>query len=61
MTFQFHEFNGVPIPILRASFTGELGYEIYIPSNSAPKIWDNIQSVGKEFGLTATARRQCIF
>jgi len=51
MTFQFHEFNGIPIRILRASFTGELGYEIYIPSNSAPKIWDNIQSVGKEFGL----------
>ena len=22
MTFQFHEFNGIPIRILRASFTG---------------------------------------
>jgi sarcosine oxidase subunit alpha len=51
MTFQFHEYEDTPIRILRASFTGEMGYEIYAPSNQALKIWEKIISFGKEFGL----------
>ena len=51
MTFQFHEYEDTPIRILRASFTGEMGYEIYAPSNQAVKIWEKIISFGKEFGL----------
>jgi sarcosine oxidase subunit alpha len=51
MTFQFHEYEDTPIRILRASFTGEMGYEIYVPSNQAVKIWEKIISFGKEFGL----------
>ena len=51
MTFQFHEYEDTPIRILRASFTGEMGYEIYVPSNQAQKIWEKIISFGKEFGL----------
>ncbi len=51
MTFQFHEYEDTPIRILRASFTGEMGYEIYVPSNQALKIWEKIISFGKEFGL----------
>ena len=51
MTFQFHEYEDTSIRILRASFTGEMGYEIYVPSNQAQKIWEKIISFGKEFGL----------
>ena len=51
MTFQFHKYEDTPIRILRASFTGEMGYEIYVPSNQAVKIWEKIISFGKEFGL----------
>ena len=51
MTFQFHKYVDTPIRILRASFTGEMGYEIYVPSNQALKIWKKIISFGKEFGL----------
>ena len=51
MTFQFHEYEDTPIRILRASFTGEMGYEIYVPSNQAVKMWEKIISFGKEFGL----------
>ena len=51
MTFQFHEYEDTPIRILRASFTGEMGYEIYVPSNQALKIWEKIINFGKEFGL----------
>jgi sarcosine oxidase subunit alpha len=52
MTFQFHEFQNTQLRIMRASFTGEMGYEVYVPSNSALKIWEQIQESGKEFGLT---------
>ena len=51
MTFQFHEFEKTQIRIMRASFTGEMGYEIYVPANSALKIWERIHEYGKEFGL----------
>ncbi len=51
MTFQFHKYEDTPIRILRASFTGEMGYEIYVPSNQALKIWEKIISFGKESGL----------
>ena len=51
MTFQFHDFQNTQIRIMRASFTGEMGYEIYVPSNKAIKIWEQIHDIGKEFGL----------
>ena len=51
MTFQFHEFEKTQIRIMRASFTGEMGYEIYVPASSALKIWERIHEYGKEFGL----------
>jgi aminomethyltransferase len=30
---------GVPCIIARTGYTGELGYELYIPNTAAPKIW----------------------
>ncbi len=51
MTFQFHEHEEMQIRILRASFTGELGYEIYVPANNALRIWEQIHFYGKEFEL----------
>ena len=51
MTFQFHEHEEMQIRILRASFTGELGYEIYVPANNALIIWEQIRFYGKEFEL----------
>ena len=47
MTFQFHEFEKTQIRIMRASFTGEMGYEIYVPASSALKIWERIHECGK--------------
>ena len=51
MTFQFHEHQETQIRILRASFTGELGYEIYVPANKSLQVWEQIHSYGKEFNL----------
>jgi aminomethyltransferase len=44
---------GVPVDISRTGYTGDLGYEIWIPWNHALKVWDAIAEKGKEFDLHA--------
>jgi glycine cleavage system aminomethyltransferase T len=51
MTFQFHTIDEIPFRIMRASFTGEMGYEIYVPAQQALKIWERIHHFGSDFGL----------
>src|SRR5205807_6770989 len=34
------EIVGVPVEISRTGYTGDLGYEIWIPSEEAIKVWD---------------------
>lgn len=45
------EVSGVPSRIARTGYTGEIGFEIYIPSGTAPKVWDDVLSAGQEFGI----------
>ena len=49
----FNKFNylDTEIRIMRASFTGELGYEIYIPPKYALELWEKIFQNGKNLGL----------
>jgi len=42
MTFKFVDYLDTQVRILRASFTGEVGYEIYVPPKHALKIWERI-------------------
>jgi sarcosine oxidase subunit alpha len=51
MTFQFHQYQETQIRILRASFTGEMGYEIYVPANKSLQVWERLHNYGKEFNL----------
>ena len=51
MTFKNFDYKGTKIRIMRASFTGELGYEIYIPPKFGLELWEEIFSCGKEFNL----------
>ncbi len=44
---------GVPVDISRTGYTGDLGYEIWIPWNDAVKVWDAINDKGKQFDLHA--------
>jgi len=44
---------GVPTRLFRVSFTGELGYEINVPAEHGPKVWDAVWSAGKPHGVTA--------
>src|SRR5437667_10297263 len=40
---------GVPVDISRTGYTGDLGYEIWIPWNDAVKVWDALIAKGKQF------------
>jgi len=42
---------GVPAMVNRISFTGELGYEIYVAPHFQLKLYEEIENAGKEFGL----------
>jgi len=44
---------GVPVDISRPGYTGDLGYEIWIPWNDAVKVWDALAEQGKAFDLHA--------
>jgi aminomethyltransferase len=43
--------NGVAVDISRTGYTGDLGYEIWIPAESAGKVWDAIVEEGRAFDI----------
>jgi aminomethyltransferase len=44
---------GVAVDISRTGYTGDLGYEIWVPWNDAVKVWDALAETGKQFDLHA--------
>ncbi|CAG0908621.1 unnamed protein product, partial [Cyprideis torosa] len=42
----------VPLRLLRVSFSGELGYELHVPSGYARHVWQAIVDAGADEGLT---------
>ena len=42
---------GVPVDISRTGYTGDLGYEIWIPSEEAVRVWDALMEVGRAFDI----------
>jgi len=45
------EIAGVPVEISRTGYTGDLGYEIWMPSEQAVKIWDALMEAGQAFDI----------
>jgi len=43
---------GVPVEVSRTGYTGDLGYEIWMPAENALKIWDALSEQGKAFDIT---------
>ncbi len=41
----------VPVLVFRVSFSGELGYEIHIPSRQAELVWETILAAGQEWEI----------
>ena len=42
---------GIPVDISRTGYTGDLGYEIWIPWTDAVKVWDALMATGKQFDI----------
>ncbi len=45
---------GVPVEISRTGYTGDLGYEIWIPWGDAVKVWDALMENGRPFDIHPT-------
>ncbi len=46
--------GGVQVDISRTGYTGDLGYEIWIPWNDAVSAWDALMQAGRRFDLHPT-------
>jgi aminomethyltransferase len=44
---------GVPVDISRTGYTGDLGFEIWIPWKDGVKVWDELAKRGKAFDIHA--------
>ena len=42
---------GVDVDISRTGYTGDLGYEIWMPANAAVRVWDALIEIGKPFDI----------
>src|SRR3954454_24978393 len=45
------EVLGIPARIAHTGYTGEDGYELYIPPSEAERVWNKILEAGAEFGI----------
>ena len=51
--FQLKHFSvdGMELLVSRTGFTGDLGYELWVTSENAEKLWDNLFDAGKTYGI----------
>ncbi|HVO44715.1 MAG TPA: sarcosine oxidase subunit alpha [Steroidobacteraceae bacterium] len=43
---------GIPMMLFRVSFTGELGFEINVPSDYGLAVWEAVHQAGQSYGIT---------
>lgn len=44
--------QGISAILSRTGYTGDLGYELWIPSSFAERLWDLLMEAGKPYGIT---------
>jgi aminomethyltransferase len=50
--FTFGTVCGIPdVRISRTGYTGENGFEVYLPTEEGPRVWNELLAAGKEHGL----------
>lgn len=52
MTVREAAFAGLPARIFRISFSGELSYEVNVPSWHGRALWDAVYAAGRDLGIT---------
>jgi glycine cleavage system T protein (aminomethyltransferase) len=45
------EVAGVPVDVTRTGYTGDLGYELWMPTDGALDVWDRLFEVGQRYGI----------
>jgi aminomethyltransferase len=43
--------GGVDIDVSRTGYTGDLGYELWVPAEAAPDVWDAIFAAGQDYAI----------
>ncbi len=43
--------NDVPVDVSRTGYTGDLGYEVWVPSEAAVRVWDALMQAGRVFDI----------
>lgn len=49
--FAATHIGGTEVVVSRSGYTGELGYELYVPAEEAAVLWDRLITAGRDFGL----------
>jgi aminomethyltransferase len=45
------EIDGVPVDVTRTGYTGDRGYELWMPADRAVSVWDRVFEAGGRFGI----------
>ena len=45
--------SSIPARLFRISYVGELGWEVYVPSEAGRPMWDRLWEAGQDFGVVA--------
>jgi len=51
MWFAVTALAGEPVTVCRTGYTGERGYELVVPSGTAPDLWDALLAGGQPYGI----------
>ena len=49
--FAFAHLTGIPVMVSRTGYTGDLGYEVWVASEHAVRVWDALMEAGHGFGI----------
>jgi glycine cleavage system aminomethyltransferase T len=52
-TSQAVDFDSINARLFRISYVGELGWEVYVPSEAGRPMWDRLWEAGQDLGVTA--------
>ncbi|HEX8099624.1 MAG TPA: glycine cleavage system aminomethyltransferase GcvT [Actinomycetota bacterium] len=44
-------YKGAPVVVSRSGYTGERGFELFVPEGAAVELWRELRQVGESFGL----------
>jgi len=45
------EVAGVDVDVTRTGYTGDRGYELWVPAEGAIRVWDRLFEVGEDYGI----------